>query len=412
MPEFLELIPPPVAWSRWMEALDGISVPLGAERIQTPMALDRVLAQDIESDEPLPAFRRSTVDGFAVRAEDTFGASAALPQYLKLSGEIRMGEPASVVHGPGEALAIHTGGMLPQGTDAVVMIENTQMSRQDEVEILRPVAVGENVLQVGEDLEQDQVAIAKGQRLRPQELAGLLALGRTEVMVARAPLVGIVATGDELVPPSMTPGPGQVRDINTPGLAALVSRAGGTSRVYGIVPDARSKVLAVTRQAISECDVLVISAGSSVSARDLTAEVINDLGRPGVIVHGIAFKPGKPTILALCGETPVIGLPGNPVSALVVAELFMTPLIRHFLGELRMVSGQVMAELTVNVPSQAGREDHLAVRLEETKDGWLAHPVYGRSNLIFTLVRADGLVRIPAESTGLAKGEQVTVRLT
>jgi molybdopterin molybdotransferase len=222
--------------------------------------------------------------------------------------------------------------------------------------------------------------------------------------------VGLVSTGDEIVEPTKTPGPGQIRDINSYSLSALIESEGGTATRYGIVPDDFDELVAAAQKAHRENEVLVISAGSSVSVRDMTADVVKRLGEPGVLVHGVALRPGKPTILALAGEKPVIGLPGNPVSAFVVARIFLVPLLRKFLGRSPVpVRPKMEARLTVNLASEAGREDYVAVRLSTGPDGMLAEPVFGKSNLIFTLVRADGLVRIPAEATGLEAGSTVLV---
>jgi molybdopterin molybdotransferase len=239
-----------------------------------------------------------------------------------------------------------------------------------------------------------------------------MAFGVTQVQVARRPQVGILSTGDEIVPPDATPQHGQVRDVNSYTLSALVHHAGGTPLRRGIVSDRRQDLLRAAEQAQREDDVLIITAGSSVSARDITADVIGSLGPLGVLVHGVSIKPGKPTILAVADGVPMIGLPGNPVSALVSAGLFLVPVIQKLLGIKRSPrSASVSAQLSVNIASKAGREDYLPVSLLETPDGLVAEPVYGRSNLIFTLIRADGLIRIPAESTGVAAGTSVAVRL-
>jgi molybdopterin molybdotransferase len=239
-----------------------------------------------------------------------------------------------------------------------------------------------------------------------------MALGVTKLRVARKPRVGIISTGDEVVPPEDEVGPGQVRDVNSYTLSALVSRSGGEPVRRGIIPDSYDALLEASRLAHTQDDIVVITAGSSVSVRDLTGEVISALGEPGVLVHGVSIKPGKPTILAIADNVPMIGLPGNPVSALVVAGLFVVPLIRRLLG-LRdpTVPPTIPAHLAINVVSETGREDFLPVRLTATEEGYSAEPIFGRSNLIFTLVRADGLVRIPSEATGLSKGTEVQVIL-
>ncbi len=249
-----------------------------------------------------------------------------------------------------------------------------------------------------------------GLRLRPAEIGGLMALGLTQVAVARRPRVGILSSGDELVAPDQQPGPGQVRDVNAYTLSALVERVGGVAVHYGIQPDRAADLLAAARRALLECDIVVITAGSSASTRDLTAQVIDALGEPGVLVHGVNVRPGKPTILAVCCGKAVIGLPGNPVSALVIADLFVTPVLETLLGlRRRLPRPGLSAALALNLPSQAGREDWVPVRLVESPQGYLAEPVFGKSNLIFTLARADGLIRIPADANGLPAGARVEV---
>jgi molybdopterin molybdotransferase len=411
MPEFLSLISLQEAVERFLDEL-----PAGAQRVTetaaTGEALGRVLAAPIRASEPLPPFDRSTVDGYAVQAKDTFGASSSLPAYLKLLGEIKMGEAASrELEGMG-AILIHTGGMIPQGANAVVMLENTQAIRNDEIEVHKPVAVGENILKRGEDVGTDELVIPAGTRLQPAEIGGLMALGITEVSVHPRIQVGIISTGDEVVPPDAEPGPGQVRDVNTHTLRALVETLGGTSRTYGIVPDDYDVLFDTVTGAHRENDVVLITAGSSVSARDMSVDVIQALGAPGVLVHGIAVKPGKPTILAVAEGVPVIGLPGNPVSALVVGGLILRPLFAHLMGlSEAQPTPTVTARLAANVASQTGREDYQPVRLIREGGLWIAEPVHGRSNLIFTLVRSVGMVRIPPESTGLEAGADVEVML-
>ncbi len=240
----------------------------------------------------------------------------------------------------------------------------------------------------------------------------MLALGVIEVKVARRPRVGILSTGDEIVAPDEEVQVGQIRDINTHTLSALVSQAGGESHPRGIIPDRYDALYEATKQAHAEDDIVVITAGSSVSARDITVDVLGAFGEPGILVHGIAIKPGKPTILAVADGVPMIGLPGNPVSALVVAGLLVAPLIRMLMGMKRSsLVPKVSAQMSINVASEAGREDYLPVRLHITEDGLIAEPIFGRSNLIFTLVRADGLIRIPPEATGFSAGTEVDVRL-
>jgi molybdopterin molybdotransferase len=410
MPEFLELLPPPDA----LKVLLGHITPATqVEQVETIAALGRVTAAPVIAPYSLPSFPRSTVDGFAVHAADTFGANDALPAYLAMIGEVPMGAAAGLSLMAGQCALIHTGGMLPEGADAVVMVEHTQGARPVEVEVLRAVAPGENVLRVGEDVAAGQEVIPAGASLRPAEIGGLMALGLTQVLVARRPRVGILSSGDEVIPPEMELRLGQVRDVNSYSLGALIEKAGGLPVRYGILPDHSEALRRAAAQALIECDVVIITAGSSASSRDLTAAVIDSLGRPGVLVHGVNVRPGKPTILAVCDGKAVVGLPGNPVSALVIASLFVIPVLHLLLGvQAGRPAPRLTARLTTNLPSQAGREDWVAVQLQVDPQGYLAEPVFGKSNLIFTLARADGMVRIPSEATGIEAGQMVEVYLS
>lgn len=286
-----------------------------------------------------------------------------------------------------------------------------------EIEIFKSVADGENVIRIGEDVAQGQLVLPKGAQIRPAEIGGLMALGITSIKVAKKPRVGLISTGDEVIDPSQTPRPGQVRDINSYTLAALVEKSGGAAIRYGIFSDQFEVLKEAAAQALFECDVVIITAGSSASTRDMTADVIRTLGEPGVLVHGINTRPGKPTILGVCNGKAVIGLPGNPVSALVNGYLFVVPVIEKCLGALPKPKATVQAKLTVNLPSQAGREDWWPVRLLPSPlgrgqdEGFSAEPIFGKSNLIFTLAAADGLLRIHPDATGLSAGEIVEVIL-
>jgi molybdopterin molybdotransferase len=435
MPEFLHLLPPDEARALLLSHLASMSS--RSELVDSATSLGRVTAEAIIAPHPLPDFRRSTVDGYAVRGRDTFGATDSLPAYLTLVGEIPMGQAASLAIGRGECALIHTGGMLPEGADAVIMVENTQVvqhrleagqktgerSSNGEVEILRAVAEGENIISIGEDVAAGSVVISKGQRMRPAEIGGVMALGITALRVVTKPRIGLISSGDEVLSPEEQPEPGQVRDVNAYTLAALVDRSGGVAKPYGIVPDDMIKLRNIAANALSECDAVIITAGSSASTRDMTAEVIGWLGTPGVLVHGVNTRPGKPTILGVCDGKAVIGLPGNPVSALVNGYLFVVPVIEKLLGlPVDKARASVTARLTVNLASQAGREDWWPVRLVRSaggedvqstggRDAWQAEPIFGKSNLIFTLAAADGLLRIAPDATGLSAGELVDVFL-
>ena len=409
MPEFLTLLPPDQARD---ELLSHLSAPtIDSVSVEVAQALSRFTAVDVFAPHPLPDFRRTTVDGFAVRARDTFGASDSLPAYLNLVGEVPMGGTPAFELGAGQCALIHTGGMLPNGADAVVMIEYTQSAQSSEIEIFKSVADGENVINIGEDVAQNQLVIPQGTQLRPAEIGGLMALGITKIAVARKPRIGLISTGDEVIEPEKSPRPGQVRDINSYTLGALVEKSGGEAIRYGIFSDQFSVLKDAASKALSECDAVIITAGSSASTRDMTADVIRTLGEPGVLVHGINTRPGKPTILGVCNGKAVIGLPGNPVSALVNGYLFVVPVIEKLLSALPKPKATVQATLTVNLPSQAGREDWWPVKLVVNDRGYLAEPIFGKSNLIFTLASANGLLRIHPDATGLSAGEQVQVVL-
>lgn len=415
MPEFLTLLSPPDAILQLLNHMPAGSLaynPGGIETIDTAHALGRVVAKNIHAQIPLPSFPRSTVDGFAVRAADTFGSSESLPAYLRLGGEVYMGVHPAFSLPKGHCALIHTGGMLPEGADAVIMVEHTQMAGSDEVEILRAVAVGENILKIGEDVAEGELVIGRGTRLRPAEIGGLMALGETFVSVVRQPVVGILSTGDEVVSPYAELKIGQVRDVNTYTLSALIEQNGGEAVSYGILSDNKDVLRAAAERALKACDMVILTAGSSASTRDLTVDVIGNLGKPGVLAHGLNVRPGKPTILAVCDGKVVIGLPGNPVSALTIAGLVVVPVLEKLQGIAhRLEKPYLVARLTLNLPSQAGREDWIPVRLVNAEGEIVAEPVFGKSNLIFSLSRADGLILIPADTTGFAAGSMVKVFL-
>jgi len=413
MPEFLTLLPPDDARNLLLSRLSAPAI--DSESIDVTSSLSRFTASDTFAPHPLPDFPRTTVDGYAVRAKDTFGASDSLPAYLSLIGEVPMGDKPSFEIGAGQCALIHTGGMLPNGADAVVMIEYTQSARLAEIEIYKSIADGENTIRIGEDVAQNQLVLPKGMQIRPAEIGGLMALGFTSITVAKKPRVGLISSGDEVIHPSQTPRPGQVRDINSYTLGALVEKSGGVAVSFGIFSDQFDILKEAATKALTECDMVIITAGSSASTRDMTADVIRSLGEPGVLVHGINTRPGKPTILGVCNGKAVIGLPGNPVSALVNGYLFVVPVIEKLLGVLPKPRATVIAKLTVNLPSQAGREDWWPVKLIFNRQSSIvnydAEPIFGKSNLIFTLASADGLLRIHPYATGLSAGEIVEVML-
>jgi molybdopterin molybdotransferase len=393
------------------EALAGFRPELRTpvETVALADALGRVPSEPVTAPHALPGFARATVDGFAVRAADTYGASEGLPSYLDLIGAARMGHAPETEVRPGSAVAIATGAPLPPGADAVLKVEHTQSPTPELIEVLRPATPGEGMVRADEDAAPGAELARPGRPLRAQDLGMLAAAGLTEVHAYARPRVAIVSTGDELVRASHGAlDPGQVRDSSAPALGALVREAGGEPGFAGIVPDDREALATKLREGLRGCDVLVVSAGSSVGARDETAAAIASLGEPGIWCHGLSVKPGKPTLLADVGGIPVIGLPGNPRSALVVFRLIGMPIVR-------MVGGctdpppepSVRTRLSRDLPSAAGRLDVVQVRLA----GDEAEPLFGSSSLLSILTAADGYVLVPEAATGLGAGSEVEVML-
>jgi len=364
-----------------------------AETVALADALHRVPVAPVAAPQALPGFARATVDGYAVRAADTYGVSDGLPGYLDVVGAVRMGASPEVTVGPGTAASMPTGGVLPPGADAVIMVEYTQEAMAGTIEVVRPVAPGDGVVRADEDAAPGAELVPAGRQLRAQDLGMLAAAGVTSVAVHARPRVTVFSTGDEVVPPgTATLRPGQVRDATAVALAAMITQAGGEPQAGGIVPDDPAALEARLRAALGTGDMIVISAGSSVGARDETAAAVARLGPPGIWCHGLAIRPGKPTLLAECGGVPVIGLPGNPRSALVVFRLIGVPLVRRVGGCTTPPAEPVVrARLGRDLASAAGRLDVVQVRVA---DG-VATPVFGLSALLSVLTAADGYVIVP-----------------
>ena len=376
-----------------------------AEMVPVEQSAGRVLAAPVVADTDIPGFDRSVVDGYAVRSLDTTGAGDASPSLLRSVGRVAMGtRDEKLVIRDSECAYIPTGGVLPEGADAAVMVEYTEEAG-DTILIKKPVSHGENVLLRDEDFRKGETVFLPGRRLTPQDAGVLAACGCAKVPVARKPVIGIISTGNELVPVTASPGPGQVRDANAPMLAAWLSEYGCIPRLYGIVRDEREAFEAVIASALPECDVVLLSGGSSKDDRDMTAGVI--AGKGEVLIHGIAIAPGKPTIIGRINEKPVFGLPGHPASAFVVLIAIVRPLLDTMLGQKKPLLRSVKATLRENIPSQRGREEYVRVQVE---DG-IATPLFGKSGLLNTLIKSDGLICIPAGYEGLEKGSGVEVIL-
>jgi len=378
-------------------------------------AYGMVLSRDAISHEDLPGFSRSTVDGYAVIASDTFGATESLPSYLTVKEDIPMGKKPLCTIEKGEVAKISTGGMLPYGTDAVVMLEHTQQIDEKMIEILKPVAPGESVIQAGEDARRGEHILQAGHRLRPQDVGALAGLGITDIWVYKKPTVSIISTGDEIIPAHQPLEPGQVRDINSYTLSGLLSLTGGIPVRKGIFSDTYDVLRDIVEKSLTDSDMILITGGSSVGTKDMTAQVINDLGKPGVLFHGVSLKPGKPTMGGLINSLPVFGLPGHPVAVAVSFEIFVKPVLEELSGlcrnELDTYRDTVVAKITKNISSSPGRQEHIAVALEERNGELWAVPILGKSGLITTLTRADGTFVIPLEKLGVHEGDTVKVRL-
>ena len=397
---------------------EAIGIRTRFARMQTELvplsdSLGRILAEEVRSDIDLPDFPRSIMDGFAVRGASTFGASEGNPAYLMVKGSVAMGEKSRLSVGSGEAVRISTGGMLPPGADSVVMIEHTEAIDDSTIEVYRSVAPGQNMVTIGEDIKKGEIILAAGNSIRPQEAGLLAALGRGEVAGFKRPGVGIISTGDEVVPVDQIPGPGQVRDVNTYTLMNQVTQLGAVAIPYGIVGDDYDALLAKCIRALDQCDLILVSGGSSVGARDFTIDIITAMKSSSILFHGISISPGKPTILASVQNKQFWGLPGHVVSAMVVFSRIVTPFIEYIsgLGESAQNEIRLPARLSRNLASAQGRVDYVRVRLFQKDGGNWAEPILGKSGLISTMVKADGLIEIGMNTEGLDEGEAVEVIL-
>lgn len=389
-------------------------IPAKTEDIPLTEAFDRILAKPILSGEDLPAHPRSTMDGYAVRAGDTFGASESMPCYLDITGEVLMGQPPEGDVKKGCCYKIPTGGLCPEGADSVVMFEHTVPVDETMLEVVKGVGSGTNLVQKGEDISAGSIALPAGWRLRPQDIGLLAAIGVSTVTVTKKIRVGILSTGDEIIDHREAPLPGQIRNINTLAICGLVRQVGGLYVDYGIVADKKDMFLPAVKKAVRENDVVLFSGGSSVGVRDLGEQVIEELGPPGILVHGVKLKPGKPVIIGLSGDTPIFGLPGHPVSAMVCFDLFIKPTIQTLSGLPKgdqVPPATIPAKLTRNINSAAGRMDVVRVKLEESDSAWTADPIMGKSGSISTLSRAHGYFIIDEDSQGVSENSIIKVTL-
>ncbi len=392
-----------------MSKMDGLLV--GNEQVSLGESLGRIAAKDVVNQDDLPPFSRSTVDGFAVRGMDTFGASEGVPALFDIVGEVVMGQSAVTQLKPGQAVAIPTGGMLPMGADAVVMLEHTERPDNSSLLVLKAVAPGENVVAKGEDISAGRLLLSQGQKIMPPDIGALAAGGCVTVTVRQRPEIIIISTGDEVVDVACTPVDGQIRDINSYVLAAILEDIGCKVKRYGIVKDQYDELFATLAQAATACNMVIVSGGSSVGVRDHTVRVIKELGKADVIFHGLAVKPGKPTIFGMIGKVPVFGLPGHPVAAMTVCNQIVKPAVRILLGQVSKEVYAIPARMSRSMASVPGRDDFIRVQIIKKSGEYWAEPVLGKSGLISTMSAADGIVHIAADKGGLYSEEMVEVEL-
>ena len=411
--QFLDVIAPAEAKRRFAAAID--LSPLAAETVTLADALGRVLAVDVAAPTDVPAFDRSGVNGFAVRAADTAGAGERAPRRLLLNAEvIACGHPPALDVGPGIASTIATGGAMPRGADAVVMIEHTELIETPQgpaIAVRRAAAPGQFVAFAGSDMARGETVLRRGQRIGSREIGMLAACGIAAVPVVRQPQVAVLSTGDELVPPGMPLPPAGVYDSNGAIVAAAVTEAGGVAIRYGAFPDHEATLEAAVRRALGECDMVVLSGGTSKGAGDLSYRILSRLGPPGVLVHGVALKPGKPLCLAVCDGKPIVVLPGFPTSAIFTFHAFVAPVIRARAGLPEEAALTVTATVPVRIASELGRQEFVLVALVPGRDGPVAFPIQKGSGAVTSFSQADGFLSVDALSAGLDAGTVAAVTL-
>ncbi|MCX7913965.1 MAG: molybdopterin molybdotransferase MoeA [Thermodesulfovibrionales bacterium] len=386
---------------------------LALEVLKIENCYGRIIADDVLSPEDLPNFPRSTVDGYAIISSDTYGASETSPTYIDVKYEIPMGVAPDFKLNKLEGAKISTGAMLPTGADAVIMLENTQIISSDMIEITKSVASGENVIQKGEDLKMNEILIRKGSKLRAQDIGALAAVGITEIKVYKKPPVSIISTGDEIIPHHLPVSLGKIRDINSFTLAGLVKENGGIALKRGIVIDDYKMIRDIIEKSLSDSKMILISGGTSAGTKDMVAKIIDDIGGPGVLFHGLSIRPGKPMIGGIVDNVPIFGLPGHPVAVVICFDLIVRPILNLLTGLTndKFPYRTIKAKIAKNIPSAAGREDHIRVFIEEKDSEFIAHPLLGKSGLVSLLVKGEGTVTIPPNKTGVNAGDEVEVKI-
>lgn len=381
-----------------------------AEEVPLVEALDRIVAEAIASDINVPEFDRSTVDGYAVRAKDTNGASESLPTFLSLVGAVEMGKGTVFELKPGECCYVPTGGMLPKGSDGVVMVEYTELLDKNNICVQKPIAPLENLLKKGDDIKAGQVLFDRGHRLRSQDIGALAGIGMTKAKVYKRLRVGIISTGDEIVGPDEELGMGQIRDMNTYSLGAAVEKDGCEVLCRAVIKDDTLLLRNKIQEFIQYCDIVLISGGSSMGEKDVTRDAINMLGEPGVFIHGLAVKPGKPTIVGKIGSKAVFGLPGQPVSALIIFHTLVKELIYELYGN-HQPQPYIAGQLATNIASAPGKEHYVMVGISQENNKNVVTPVHGKSGMLTMMTKSIGYIRIEQNQEGIYKGAEVKVFL-
>jgi molybdopterin molybdotransferase len=415
MREFLDLNPPEKFWEEIKSFLENYN--LQTEKLNLDNALGRILAEDLLSPVDLPPFSRSTVDGYAVKASDTAGASASMPTYFEITGGIEMGESTNLSLKSGEAAAIPTGGMLPEGADAVLMVEDTEKISEETIESFKSLAAGENLVQKAEDIAAGELIFKRGHKLMARDIGALAGLGITVFKAFKRTKVSVISTGDELISAEAELRPGQIRDINSYSITSYLNKIGASAKKVGIVEDKFESLKEAVKKELAQ-DLVLISGGSSVGIKDMTIDLLNSLGEPGVLLHGLAIKPGKPTILAVIEGTIVIGLPGHPASAWTVNNVLVAEIVRVLNGEkeaseigISKNKFPIKAKLTRSLVSDKGREEYIPVKILKKEDKLFAEPLLGKSSLITNLANGDAVLIVPRNQEGKEKGEIVELNL-
>jgi molybdopterin molybdotransferase len=385
-------------------------IELKGEVVNIEEAVGRTVKEDIYSQYNIPDFNRSTVDGYAIVASDTFGVTDSIPVFLDVIGQVEMGRSTDMTIRKGKTAYVPTGGMVPPGADAVIMIEHIEEMDSNTIAAYSSTAPGENVIKIGDDISKGERLIHKGKQIKPQDIGVLTAAGIRQITVFEKPKAAVISTGDEIADPFGEIKFGEIRDINTYTLSAMLEEMGAAITVKSVIKDEYELLKSAVEAALIHNHIVIISGGSSVGTKDVTAKVIDSMGEPGVFVHGMAVKPGKPTIVGKAKGKALFGLPGHPVSAVIVFKV----LVGHFIARLmhrENLKLQVPAVCSVNVHSSPGRETFQMVELEKTENGYAAIPLHGKSGAISLVSRAQGFVRIPHSKEGISKGETVMVEL-